>query len=105
VRLRLARLRDRPAIEALLRREGREPDELDLVRVLRAHPRRQLAITATALIGSAETVVGFGAIDLDRPGIGVETLVTDRVVTGGLDGLLSDALVGRAEALRRTRAA
>jgi hypothetical protein len=105
VRLRLARLRDRPAIEALLRREGREPDELDLVRVLRADPRRQLAITATALIGSAETVVGFGAIDLDRPGLVPETLVTDRAVTGGLDELLSDALVGRAEALRRTRAA
>jgi hypothetical protein len=105
VRLRLARLGDRAAIEALLRREPQEPDALDLARLLRADPRRQLAITATALIGSTETVVGLGAIDLEQPGRMPQPLVVDRAVTEGLDDLLCDALVGRAQALRRTRAA
>lgn len=105
VRLRLARLRDRTAIEALLRREGQAPDELDLVRVLRSDPRQQLAISATALIGSAETVVGFGAVDLDRQRPTPRLVVVDRALTDGLDELLRDALVGRARALRRARAA
>jgi hypothetical protein len=105
VRLRLARARDLAAIEALADQEGVPIGELDLARVLRADPRRQLAITATALIGSAETVVGFGAIDLDRPGALPTALVVDRKATGGLDELLGDALRGRAQALHRTRAA
>lgn len=105
VRLRLARQRDLTALEALLQREGRAAAELDLVRLLRADPRRQLAITATALIGSVETVVGFGAIELDRPGVGPQLLVVDRAATDGLQELLSEALLGRAEALQRARAA
>ncbi len=105
VRLRLARLRDLAAIEALVRRESDEPDALDLARLLHADPRRQLAITATALIGLNETVVGFGAIDLEQPGRPPQPLVVDRALTDGLDDLLCDALVGRAQALRRTRAA
>jgi hypothetical protein len=105
VRLRLARQRDLAPIESLLRREGSGCDQLDVVRLLRADPRRQLAITATALIGSVESVIGFGAIDLDAPGAAPTTLVVDRELTDGLDTLLSDALIGRAEALRRTRAA
>ncbi|MEO6858352.1 MAG: hypothetical protein ABI323_07170 [Solirubrobacteraceae bacterium] len=105
VRLRLARLGDLAAIEALLRGEGEEPDALDLARLLRSDPRQQLAITATALIGSTETVVGFGAIDLRQPGRMPQPLVVDRAVTEGLDDLLCDALLGRAQALQRTRAA
>ncbi|MEA2210231.1 MAG: hypothetical protein QOF83_179 [Solirubrobacteraceae bacterium] len=105
VRLRLTRQRDLASIESLLRREGTAQAELDLARLLRADPRRQLAITATALLGSVETVIGFGAIDLDAPGATPKTLVVDRELTDGLDRLLSDALIGRAEALRRTRAA
>jgi hypothetical protein len=101
----LARQRDLTALEALLQREGRAAAELDLVRLLRADPRRQLAITATALIGSVETVVGFGAIELDRPGVGPQLLVVDRAATDGLQELLSEALLGRAEALQRARAA
>jgi hypothetical protein len=105
VRLRLARSRDLAAIEALMHREGRAAEGFDLIRVLRGDPRRQLAITATALVGSAETVVGFGAIDLDQPGVAPKLLVVDRALTDGLDQLLADALVGRADALLRTRAA
>lgn len=105
VRLRLARLRDLAAIEALVAREGGGPDELDLARVLRSDPRRQLAISATALIGSAETVVGFGSVGLDQPAPTPRLLVVDRELTEGLDELLRAALVGRAQALRRSRAA
>jgi hypothetical protein len=105
VRLRLARSRDLVAIEALMGREGRAREGFALLRVLRADPRRQLAITAAALVGSAETVVGFGAIDLDQPGVAPKLLVVDHALTDGLDQLLADALVGRAEALLRTRAA
>jgi hypothetical protein len=105
VRLRLARSRDLAAMEALVRREGVRMGELDLARLLSADPRRQLAITATALIGSTETVVGFGVIDLDRPGASPKVLVVDQAATGGLDTLLGDALIGRAQALHRARAA
>ncbi|HEX8976575.1 MAG TPA: hypothetical protein VF781_08685 [Solirubrobacteraceae bacterium] len=105
VRLRLARRRDLAQIEALLRREDRAPEALQVARLLRADPRHQLAITAAALVGTAETVVGFGAIDLDRPEAGPRMLVSDHALTDGLEALLADALVGRAEALRRARAA
>lgn len=105
VRLRLARARDLAGIEALLIREERATEALEAARLLRADPRRRLTITASALVGSAETVVGFGAIDLDRPGAGPRMLVSDRALTDGLEELLAEALVGRAEALRRTRAA
>jgi hypothetical protein len=88
-----------------MRREDRAAEGLDLVRVLRGDPRRQLALTAAGLVGSAETVVGFGAIDLDQPGVAPKMLVVDHGLTDGLDHLLADALVGRAEALLRTRAA
>ena len=101
----LARSRDRAAIEALARHEGVPIGELDLARLLSADPRRQLAITATALIGSAETVVGFGAIDLAQPEALPTALVVDRTTTEGLDELLGDALRGRAQALHRNRAA
>ena len=105
VRLRLARQRDLAPVEALLRREGPGPGGLDLVRLLRADPRHQLTITATALIGSVETVLGFGAIDLNAPGVAPKMLVVDHELTDGLDDLLCEALIGRAQALRRTRAA
>ena len=105
VRLRLARRRDLTSIEDLLTRAGRATEALDVARLLRADPRHQLAITAAALVGSAETVVGFGVIDLDRPEAGPRLLVSDRALTDGLEPLLADALLGRAGALHRARAA
>ena len=67
-------------------------------------------ICATALIGSAETVVGIGAIDLgDGEGARAaeaepERVLVDEHATDGLHELLSEALVGRAQALARGRA-
>lgn len=106
VRLRLPQLRDAPAIGELLRSQGRGPEDLEAARLVRFDPRRRLVICATALIGARETVVGIGAIDLE-PGRQTQpdTLVVDRELTDGLDGLLARALIGRAAAVARTRAA
>jgi hypothetical protein len=104
--LRLARVRDLVSVRQLLLRQGVEPDELELARLMRADPRRRLVICATALIDSAETVVGIGAIELDgagpqpRPSL----VLVDDLATDGLAQLLSDALVGRARALAQARA-
>jgi hypothetical protein len=104
--LRLARVRDLPSVRALLRRQGIEPDELELARLMRSDPRRRLVICATALIDSAETVVGIGAIELDgESDLLPSRLLVDDQITDGLAPLLCEALVGRARALVRARAA
>ena len=103
--LRLARIRDLSAIEALFAREGHGLTGLELARLLRSHPREQLLLCATALIDGSDTVVGFGVIGLDRDTIFPTLLVTDTERAPGLQSLLGEALLGRAEALVRTRAA
>lgn len=106
VRLRMPRPHDAPAISALLRGQGRAAGELDLARLVRFDPRRRLVICAGALIDRHETMVGVGAIQLDGETIAPpELLVVDRELTEGLDVLLERALVGRAVALARSRAA
>ena len=111
--LRLARIRDMPGIQELFARHGLAPDELELARLVRADPRRQIVICATALVNGAETIVGVGAIDLERtPGREPEPmsdqepmlLLVDDRLTDGLEELLADALMGRAQALSRARA-
>jgi hypothetical protein len=106
VRLRLPQLRDAPGIRELLRSQGREPEELEVARLVRFDPRIRLVICATALVGSRESVVGIGAIDLE-PGreSHPDTVVVDAEQTEGLDELLTHALLGRAAAVARTRAA
>jgi hypothetical protein len=101
--LRLPRVRDHGGVRRLCERHGIEPDQLELARLLSFDPRRRLVICATALIGSAETVLGVGAIDLE-PDADPSLLVVDERVEGvGL--LLASALMGRADALVRARAA
>jgi hypothetical protein len=106
VRLRLPQQRDAPAIRELFRAQGRPAEELEVARLVRFDPRVRLVICATALIGSRESIVGIGAIDLE-PGRQTQpdTLVVDDEQTEGLDGLLTRALLGRAAAVARTRAA
>jgi hypothetical protein len=104
--LRLARPRDREGIADLFWAQGREPDELQLARLVRFDPRRRLVICATALIDSLETIVGVGEIDLQAgPGAGPDLVLVDELRTTGLEKLLSDALTGRARLLRRDHAA
>ncbi len=101
--LRLARTRDRDGIRNVCARHGLELDELELARLVGFDPRYRLVIVATALIGSAETVLGVGAIDL-----AVDADPWLLVADGRADGLgplLADALLGRTRALLRSRAA
>jgi hypothetical protein len=106
VRLRMARTRDEASIRALLAQHGLEPSDLELGRLVRFDPRNRIVICATALIGSRETVVGLGAIDLDDDRLrDPDTLVVDERLTDGLGDLLVAALTGRANAIARTRAA
>jgi len=103
--LRLARIRDLGAIDALFVREGHGLTRLELARLLRSHPRERLLLCATALIDGSDTIVGFGVIGLDRDTVSPTLIVTDTERASGLQSLLAEALRGRAEALVRTRAA
>ena len=105
--LRLARVRDLAGIEDLLHREGLTVTGLELARLLRSRPRERVVICATALIGSAETIVGVGVFELGNNAVAQEPtwVVADQKATEGLEKLLHEALVGRARALARTRAA
>ena len=101
--LRLARVRDLGAIEALVAGAGIEPDALELARLVRGDPRQRVVICATALVGSAETLVGVGGWDV---GSSKPTLViVDESATEGLVDLLAGALAGRVASLSRARAA
>jgi hypothetical protein len=103
--LRLARPRDEAGVARLFWLGGREPDELALARLLRFDPER-LSICATALVDGVEMVLGIGAIDLtpDAPA-GPELVLVDESAGPGLEELLRDALLGRAQTLGRDRVA
>jgi hypothetical protein len=104
--LRLARPRDSGGIARLYWSHGLEPDELELARLVRFDPRQRISICATALIDSVETIVGVGAIDLNHgPGVRPALVLVDERATEGLEELLTEALLGRAQALARSRAA
>ncbi len=94
VRLRLSQKRDIPEIRALLDRCGVELGELDLARLIRADPRDTIAITATALVGVKESVLGFGATQ-----VGAETPQLVCADPDGLEELLAGALRARAAAI------
>jgi hypothetical protein len=102
VRLRLPQSSDADEIQALA---SRRLTDLELARLLRFDPRQRLVICATALIDGSDRVVGVGAIDLDRVQDGPEVVTSDRASLEGLGDLLRKALVGRARALLRARAA
>jgi hypothetical protein len=108
VRLRLLRRNDAAAVRELFQRTGEPLTEIGLARLVRFDPRRWIVICATALIDGHERLVGVGAIALH----GVEAedaspylLAVDGDVTDGLEDLLCRALLGRARALARSRAA
>jgi hypothetical protein len=105
VRLRLARSSDAPVIAELLEIVGVPAAELVRASLVRHDPRRRLVLCATALIDSTETLIGVGAIDLERGDAGPELLVLDPRFPGAVGELMSDVLIGRARALARSRAA
>ena len=97
VRLRLAGMRDREAVAALL------GDASAAHRLLRHDPARRMVLTAFAPVDGTERLVGIGAIDLDAEA-DVDTLVVDERLTDGLGPLLDDMLRGRAAAHGRRAA-
>ena len=110
--LRLARVRDLAGIEDLLHRQGMTVTGLELARLVRSDPRQRIVLCATALLHSAETIVGVGSMELahgdlaDSPTAQAPSwVVVDEAATDGLEGLLHEALVGRAQALVASRAA
>ncbi len=99
VRLRLARSRDLPSVRALLERVGVDGPDFQAARLVRADPRHRLVICATGLIGSTETVVGVGEIELGPDPVGARPIAyVDDELTEGLAELLSNALLGRVRA-------
>ncbi|HEY5427908.1 MAG TPA: hypothetical protein VIK04_02230 [Solirubrobacteraceae bacterium] len=104
--LRLVRGRDAAGVRALCERRGTPLSELGLARLIHFDLAAQLVLCATALIDSAETVVGFGAIALaDGRPLVPSLVVVDQALTEGLDSLLADALVAHGDWLLRARAA
>ena len=97
--LRLARRRDLPAIEDLYARQGIAAHQLSLARLVSFDLLSMLVLCATALIDSRETVLGVGAIELEHP-TEPTLIVVDEAETEGLRGLLFEALVGHATAIR-----
>jgi hypothetical protein len=100
VRLRLALLRDAPAVLELLRGRGVGASELDVRRLLAVDPSRRMVLAAFAPVDGAERLVGIGAIDLVADA-DVDTLVVDERLTDGLGQLLGDVLRSRAAARSR----
>jgi hypothetical protein len=103
VRLRLATPRDADSIQALAQRAGVDPTGLDISGLVRFDPRGRSVICATTLLDGGETVVGFGATELD--GASAPLVLVDEELTDGLGELLDRALLGRANALQRAQAA
>jgi len=97
VRLRLPQRADADGVRALCARHRADCDpEL----LLRFDPRDRAVICATAGIGSAETVVGVGAIRLCR-GAEPEVLIADdQAVAGALRAALAARIVSRPPAPR-----
>jgi hypothetical protein len=103
VHLRLARGSDVKAIERLL--AAHAVDELSARSLVHFDPRRCFVLCACALIDSAETLVGLGAIELggETPNAPKILIVNPRYL--GVAELLADALIARARVAARARAA
>ena len=102
--LRLARRRDLAGLSDLYRRQGIPADQLSMARLVSFDLLTRLVLCATALVDRTETVLGIGAIELERPHEPT-LVVVDDVQTDGLADLLTDALVTHATALSQARAA
>jgi hypothetical protein len=116
VRLRLAHFSDWPAIAELMTRQPAETGEAipEARRLVQFDPRRCYVLCACALIGSAERIVGVGAIEMAAEEAGEPSVlivdpelaeITDPEVSERLTGLLWGALVGATRAAARGRAA
>jgi hypothetical protein len=104
--LRPSRSRDLEAVRALATRAGLATEDLALARLVRPDPHRRLVLCATPAAGSAETVLGVGVIELGGSAATIPSLLlVDTHVTGGLHGVLADALIDGARALAGSQVA
>jgi hypothetical protein len=105
VRLRLARSSDIAPIRALVARKP-AARELELASLVQFDPRRRCVICATALIDSAETLVGVGAIDIDGGATAEpDTLLVADEHAEQIAELLAVTLTARAAEAAQSRAA
>ena len=104
VSLRLLRPSDAGGVRELCARCGIDVGELSLARLARADPRREVILCATSFMDRQERLVGIGSLALDTDQRFAEILV-DPDGTHGLHELLSEAVEGRAAALRDAQAA
>jgi hypothetical protein len=106
VRLRIARARDAAGIRELIARNGVSLDELEVARLTRFDPRQRFVVCVTRLLAGREQVVGVGAIALGAEATAEpELLVVDEELGDSVAELLRGALVSRALASARGRAA
>jgi hypothetical protein len=107
--LRLARVRDLAGIEDLFMRQGLFPSQIELARLVRSDPRKQVVIAAVALVDSTERILGVGAMEVAELDGGTNPepvlLLVDDELTDGLEELLRNALTARARTVARARAA
>ncbi len=100
VRLRLAQVRDVGAVTELL---GGDLSAVEVARIIKENPRRQIAVCATALIDLRETVVGFASMEVGGPHPAI--LAVDEALTDGLAELMTEALGNRSRAITERQAA
>lgn len=106
VTLRLVRVRDRAGIEALLRDQHVAFDDLEASRLVNFDVSDRVVLCATALVDMRERLIGFGTIDLAALDAGDPAhVVVDPAYGDGLAPLLHDAVLGRADVMRRVRRA
>jgi hypothetical protein len=95
IRVRLARIADRPALAALLHDRAESATG-----VLRHDPRTQLVLSATTWTGTRERVVGFARTPLTGDGE-PEIIVTDERAAPGTATALRTATADRLASLAR----
>lgn len=103
VRLRLVQIRDQRAIGSFLTEHGIASGELEAARLAASDPQERVAICATAFAGGSEMVIGVASIDVGAED--PELLVVDSELTDGLEDLLTQALLRRAQSIAARRAA
>lgn len=102
VRLRLARGSDIQAVGKLLERDYLRTSASGL---LHYDPRREYVLCATALLDGRETLLGIGSIKLDGAATEPALLVINEQAGDEIRRLLAEALIGKATASTRARAA
>ncbi len=104
-RLRLLATSDARELRHLVAEGRLTVDPWRLERLCHYDPRRQVVLCARVFTGGSERLLGVGSIDLEVSGAAPELVLVDDGAASALGDLLAGALLGRADALARLRAA